>query len=170
MPKKPLDDQPLYAKVPAACGGGRITPKCRPSTVVTVLSNSQNVVTIGTQGPPGPPGQGATIMGLAGVPITAFQAVVMIEGLFYPADPTNVDHASVFAGITTNSGSGDTVINVATSGEIDGLEALSGRYYVGLAGTISNNVIAAQATWLKSLGYAKSDTALILLPGPSVIL
>jgi hypothetical protein len=152
--------------------GNAISIPASSQAAVITLPGPFQVVTIGTQGPPGPPGTGNFLQAIAGANIAIFTAVVMVNGLLLPADPTNVVHSPLFVGITITSALTGHSIKYATSGELDGMLGLNPgqRYYVGLNGSLSLSYSAPGATWKKFLGQAKTTTSFILLPGTSVLL
>jgi len=156
-------------------------PIINTPTIVTVINQQAStrvlvpgattIISVGTQGPPGPPGTGTTLTANTGASLAAFTVVVMVAGVLIAADPTNASHAPLFAGITLTSAAMGAPVNYIPLGQVDGISGLSQvRYYVGLNGSISTSVTAPGAVWQKSLGYGKSSSSLILMPGPSILL
>jgi hypothetical protein len=146
-------------------------------SAVTVIPGPIQVVSVGAQGPQGPPGpegpagSGATITAICGTSITAGIAVCLVNGLLYPADPTNVDVNSLYVGVSTESGSESDTITVAQLGSVTTSGLTEGdRYFVGLDGVLSTTPVAMGAEWMRYIGTAQSTTVLILVSSVSVVL
>lgn len=146
-----------------------ITVVQQPRSNIVVLPGPTSVLSLGTQGPPGPPGTGSSISGVCGANITKGIIVVLVDGLLYPADPTDSTVAGLYIGVATESGMTGQTITVAQLGMItlSGLTA-GDRYFVGLLGNLSTNPIASGATWMRYIGTAQSNSSLILVSSVSV--
>lgn len=158
-----------------AVGGGNpetINVTTDPQAITVLGSEPLSVVQIqqGVPGQQGPPGTGATITALAGATISAGIAVVLIGGLLYPADPTNLSHACAVVGISTTSGTTGNPIDVASAGELDGESYPESDMimYVGLNGILSINPVALGAVWQMRVGLTKSRSALIIVLQPPI--
>lgn len=129
-------------------------------------------ITLIQQGPAGPPGTGAGLTIEAGTTITANTVVVMVNGLLYPADITNLTHAPRVIGMAIETIDAFNNCTVQQTGELDGFEGLTvgQRYYVGASGVLSSSPSIEESTWQKYIGSAKTATSLILTLAPSVIL
>lgn len=143
-------------------------------SAVTVIPGPVQVVSVGAQGPSGPPGpagSGSTIDGICGADIAAGIACVLVDGLLYPADPTNSIQANLYVGISTESGLTTATITIAQLGSLTttGL-TLGSRYFVGLSGALSTSPIASGAEWFRYVGTAQSSTELVLVNSVSVVL
>lgn len=144
------------------------------ATTTTVLPGPIQVVSVGAQGPTGPQGpagSGSTIDGLCGVDIAAGIAVTLVNGLLYPADPTNASVNGLYVGVSTEAGSVDDTITISQLGALTTAGLTQGdRYFVGLNGVLSVTPIASGATWMRYIGTAQSSTELVLVNSVSVVL
>jgi hypothetical protein len=140
-------------------------------STVTVIPGPIQVVSIGAQGPAGPPGSGSAVTAQCGVNIAAGIACVLVGGLLYPADPTNVTLAGLYVGISTEAGLTGHLITVNQLGQLNttGL-TVGSRYFVGLLGVLSTTPLAVGSTWMRYIGTAQSSTSLILVSSISIVL
>jgi hypothetical protein len=153
-----------------------ITSEFGDSTV-TVIPGPVRVVSVGAQGPQGPPGpegpagSGSTINAVCGTSIAAGIAVCLVDGLLFPADPTNVNVNGLYVGVSTESGTESSTIAVAQLGLVTTTSLTAGsRYFVGLLGNLSTSPIASGANWMRYVGTAQSPTELVLVSSVSVVL
>lgn len=120
-------------------------------------------VELGPIGPPGVPGGEFTVT--AGASIMAFQCVVCIGGLLYPADPTNAAHITQVVGVATTSATIGNPVNARVMGQVVGFPSNltpGAQYSVGLSGILSTSPTAVGAVWRKVMGVALSSTTLLL--------
>jgi hypothetical protein len=141
-----------------------IQVKLTPQTFKVNVQPSRVGVELLQQGPPGPQGlSAAQFLAECGVTISSGTVVVMVNGLLYPADPTNPDHAALVVGISTQAGAQGMMISVYSSGELTGESLVQGsRYYVGLNGALTTTAIAPGATWAKCVGLAATSSTLVI--------
>jgi hypothetical protein len=137
---------------------------------VTVSGTGEiTVVTVGYQGPPGTGTGGGSET--AGTSISADTAVVLIGGLLYPANPTNLAHAGKVIGVASQSGLVGATINYQFAGEVAGGSwTQDSFYFVGLNGVLSTTPNASGAVWSQLIGYAKSSSVLVVNTGQPVAL
>ena len=124
----------------------------------------------GPPGPEGPAGPGAGFVGTAGANLSGGIAAVEISGLIYPADPTDITHASRVVGITTGAASSGNPVNIAQAGELDGESYASANaaMYIGLNGILSPTQEAPGAVWFMRVGTTKTTTSLIIVLQPPI--
>lgn len=148
-----------------------ITVIQQPRSNIVILPGPTRILNIGTQGPSGPAGSGSEITGICGANISIGTACVLVDGLLYPADPTNLSQSGLYVGVALTSGTTSQSITVAQLGTVStsGLSAGS-RYFVGLLGILSTTPIAVGANWMRYVGTAQSSSALILVSSVSVVL
>lgn len=150
---------------------GSITVVQPNPTHIIVQPGIPEIVAIAEQGPPGPPGTGSTIIATAGTTIALGTVLISTGGKVYPADPTNLAHASIVVGIALQSKTLNENINIAQLGQI----TLSGivqdaQYFVGLNGILSTDIIAPSALWFRYIGLGESDNTLLVASSSSVLL
>lgn len=147
-----------------------------PNNVVVSTSPSQvQLITQGVQGPAGPQGPagtGAITSFTAGANISGDTAVVLIGGLLYEADPTNLSHAQAVVGVATQGGVTGATIQVATNGNIvsGGAWSVNQIYWIGLNGVLTNSPNISGAVWLKQVGIAQTSSQLLVEMQSTVIL
>jgi hypothetical protein len=142
-----------------------------PDTSVIISPGPMQILDVGTQGPAGPAGSGSEITGTCGITIAAGKACVLVDGLLYPADPTDVSQAGLYVGVSLTGGTMGQTITVAQLGVATTSGLIAGdRYFVGPSGALSTNPIAVNATWMRYIGTAQSSSTLILVSSVSVTL
>ena len=154
------------------------TVRIQSNLATSILSVAQGpqgklgpVGPVGPQGPQGVPGAGNSFPGICGGQISSGCVVVLSDGLLYRADPTNLAHAPLVAGISSQSGNIGDTITVISAGDLDGESLTQGsRYYVGLNGSLSTTPIAVGAMWVQAVGIAQTNSMLLVKLNPSVTL
>lgn len=149
-----------------------------PYTTTTVVPGGTNVISLGIIGPPGPQGPAgppaAALQAPAGSNLNTLGTVIVLNtsGELIPADPTNINHATLLLGMSISTGSIGDTIQYLTVGEIAGMTGLTTgqSYWLGLNGSLSTSYLAAGATWFRFLGNAQSTTSFILDKQPPVTL
>jgi len=120
-----------------------------------------NILTEGLQGPPGLPG--GTLYGTAGANIMAYQILVLLAGLIYPADPTDILHVGFVVGVARTSALTGQPVQYQVAGELTGASGLTaGRAYIGLSGVISPTPKAVGSAWRQQVGVVESSSKLVL--------
>lgn len=172
-----LKSQPTITVLRNVPDDYRIGSSQETTTILQSLPQSCRITTIGIQGltgptgPIGPSGASALFEGTAGASILAFTAVVMVAGLLYPADPTDISHAGLVVGLAISSASVSDPVTVQVVGEvISGVFPSNSRMYIGLAGVLSTSPSAIGAVWKKSIGLTKNVTTLVLSIQPTIII
>lgn len=140
-----------------------------PSTSIVTATREVLTVAAGVQGPQGPPGiAGSLSASVCGENISAYQVVVLISGLLYRADSSNLSHPSFVVGVATQSGTTGGTITYIQNGEVSGGSFIAGqRYFAGTSGALTTT--APTTGWLKSIGVAESSSDLIVEMGPTII-
>lgn len=134
--------------------------------------NSSDIVTIdiaGTQGPAGPGGVNITNSAIAGMTISSYHAVVLLNGLLYHADNSTISHANYVVGVSAQSGVSGNSIQYQCAGELSGGSFIQNtRYFVGLDGNLTSS-IPQSPNWLKSIAIAKDNSTLVINLGQTIL-
>jgi hypothetical protein len=139
-----------------------------PSYTARVSTDNFRVATVGYQGPAG---TGSYISVACGETISAYQAVALINGLAYIADPTDLTHANRVIGLATQSGNSGDIIRVAQQGVVSsGSFVTNSVYYINTNGNLTTTQLPVGAVWTKLMGVGKSDSVVIINMGETVYL
>ncbi|VUF15654.1 hypothetical protein [Methylobacterium dankookense] len=116
---------------------------------------------------PGPPGAGAQTSRLASANVPQWTAVVPDgPGYCAPADPSNPNHKGIVLGVTAQGGAQGTLIQIQSSGDLDGPETTwSGEQtlYVGAGGAVVPT--APTSGWLQAVGASSSSSHMVVSLG-----
>ncbi|TLX54858.1 hypothetical protein DN824_20460 [Stutzerimonas nosocomialis] len=122
------------------------------------------LVAAGEQGPPGPPGPegGSALQRLAGITVSALQAVYEQSGLVRPLDYRDEAHIDLLLGITLTAATAGAAVNVQRSGAIEdsGWSWTPGRVWLGASGALTQ--IPPADGYCVLIGSATSATRLLL--------
>lgn len=133
-------------------------------TLIEIQEQPVAIISVGTQGPQGiqgPAGSGGgSSSATAGATIFSGRAVVIIDDLMYPADPTNTTHGAAVVGIANQSGIAGATLTYIGAGLISGLSSYTAnlRYFIGLSGVLSTAAEAPGAVWTKLMGFSQTTT------------
>lgn len=125
----------------------------------------------GIQGPTGLPGTGAQLQLRAGSSISAYKVLVVIGGLVYQADPTDLTQIGRFVGVSSNGGAPGDLINIAYTGTLPGGSWTADvAFYAGANGALSTlpDSIGAGPRWLLFLGTSVNTDTIVLTPGVQI--
>lgn len=136
--------------------------------LVAVTCKQVELIAGGFSGNPGPRGPGSQQDGIAGANLFSFTMLVNIDGLLYPADPTNIDHSGQVVGMALASVLSGASVSFATDGgeAVDGSFTPGADYFVGLNGVPSTTPVAAGAVWAQGCGVGNDSTSFSVILGP----
>jgi len=127
----------------------------------------------GPQGPMGPSGTGtntSTISQIAGIDISGGIAVIMVDGVVYPASNTTLSHSSKVIGVTVGAVIQGASVNVQTSGVLNGFSGLTSDLPVYLSSTGQLSTTLPTSGFILQMGTTiASDTVVINLNSPIVL-
>lgn len=125
-------------------------------------------ISVGIQGPTGPLAT-VDMSAEAGMNISSYHAVVLINGLLYHADYTDPTHADHVVGIASQSGLSGTTVNYRAGGELSGgTFVTNSKYFVGAGGALTATV-PQPPNWLKSMAIAKDNSTVIVELGQTIL-
>jgi len=127
--------------------------------VVEFPDTTVEVITAGLVGPQGPqgiagPSGGATIEMAAGENLSGHRAVVSSGGLAMYADSAIAAHQNRVIGVTANSTTAGSVVNVVMSGQLNGLFGLTPDMPIYLANNGALTQTVPASGFIQQLGTA----------------
>lgn len=170
-------EQPSHQIIVSEVVEGTTTEQTVTQIIVNAAPPTQIIIQEpGPKGDPGTPGTGGgggstTETAIAGETISVYSAIVVIDGLAYKADPTNIEHVNRVVGVAIQSATSGNSINYRSIGDVSGGSVNdNANYFVGANGQLSTLPVQENFVWHQRIGIGKTESVLAVLIGPAIIL